>query len=89
MDLVGRNPARIIPAWRAFVDRQAAAGRPSRGIGELVGPERGAAELTECHRHESLLNLAFDGGTAWRLLCPYDTDALDPIVVDEALRTHP
>ena len=86
---VGANPARIIPAWHEFVESQAVTGRPFRGIGEPIYPERSAAELIECQRHEALLNLAFDGGPAWRLLCPYDTTALAPDVVEEAHRSHP
>src|ERR671935_738290 len=86
---VGANPARIIPAWREFVTRHAPTGRRLRGIGEPIWPERTAAELVECERHESLLNLAFTGGPSWWLLCPYDTEALDPAVLEEACRTHP
>jgi anti-sigma regulatory factor (Ser/Thr protein kinase) len=70
MEEVGRNPARIIPLWREFVDEHD--GNRVRGIGEPVWPGRGAAEIDECHRHESLLNVAFVGGSAWDLLCSYD-----------------
>ena len=86
---VGANPARIIPAWREFVTRSAPTGRRLRGIGEPVWPERSAAELAECKRHESLLNLAFAGSPFWWLLCPYDTEALPAAVLQEARRTHP
>jgi anti-sigma regulatory factor (Ser/Thr protein kinase) len=86
---LGRNPARIIPAWRDFLDEQGAAGRPFRGIGEPIWAGRTPDELVECQHHESLLNLAFDGGPAWRLLCPYDTDALPRDVIQEARRSHP
>ena len=89
MDEVGANPARIIPAWRRFLDEQAAAGRPVRGIGEPISTERRPDELVECQRHESLLNLAFADAPAFRLLCPYDVDALDEGVIAEALRSHP
>jgi anti-sigma regulatory factor (Ser/Thr protein kinase) len=89
MDMVGANPARIIPAWRRFLDEHAAAGRPVRGIGEPIWAGRGPDELVECQRHESLLNLAFADAPAFRLLCPYDTAALDEAVIDEALRSHP
>lgn len=89
MAVVGTNPARIIPAWRQFVsDRVSARGR-GRGIGEPIWAERSPAELIECQRHEALLNLAFAGGAPWALLCPYDTEALHPSVIDEARRTHP
>ncbi len=39
--------------------------------------------------HEALLNLAFDGGPPWRLLCPYDVSSLPPAVLQEAARNHP
>ncbi len=84
---LGRNPARIIPAWREFVD--AHDGRPVRGVGEPVWPGRDAAELEECHRHEALLNLAFAAPPSWSLLCPYDALALDESVLRSVLRTHP
>jgi anti-sigma regulatory factor (Ser/Thr protein kinase) len=86
---VGLNPARIIPVWREFVTRSVPTGRRLRGIGEPIWPERTPAELAECERHESLLNLAFAGSPSWWLVCPYDTEALDPAVVEEARRTHP
>jgi anti-sigma regulatory factor (Ser/Thr protein kinase) len=89
MTEVGHNPARIIPAWRAFVDEHRGTGRRLRGIGEPVSARRGAAELIECQRHESLLNVAFDGTPAWWLLCPYDVQTLDTGVIDEARRSHP
>ena len=84
---VGRNPARIIPAWRAFV--AAHPGRRLRGIGEPIWAERSSAELVECETHEALLNLAFAGSPAWWLLCPYDTTTLPPDVLAVAGRTHP
>jgi hypothetical protein len=86
---IGLNPARIIPAWRDFVDCHAGTGRRFRGIGEPIWAERSPAELVECQRHESLLNVAFAGQPAWSLLCPYDTSALDDAVIAEAHRSHP
>jgi anti-sigma regulatory factor (Ser/Thr protein kinase) len=86
---VGSNPARIIPAWREFVSANAARGGALRGIGEPIFPERSPVEMVECHRHEALLNLAFADTPAFWLVCPYDTDALDPAVVTTARRTHP
>jgi anti-sigma regulatory factor (Ser/Thr protein kinase) len=88
MATLGRNPACIIPAWRGFL-RHADPDEPVLGIGEPVWPGRSDDELVECSRHESLLNLAFDDGREWRLLCPYDTRALGPPVLDEARRNHP
>lgn len=89
MRLLGPNPARIIPAWRQFLEAQASDGRHVRGISEAVWPGRSPAELTECQRHESLLGLAFDDGQPWRLLCPYDLNALDEHVTEAAQRSHP
>ena len=86
IEVLGRNPARIIPAWREFIDR---AGGPARGIGEPVYPGRGDAELVECQLHEAMLNLAFAGDDGFRLMCPYDVSTLDPHVVHAAHRTHP
>lgn len=89
MDDVGLNPARIIPAWRAFVVENAASGRGMRGIGEPIWRERDPAALVECQLHESLLNVAFGPQPAWQLLCPYDVASLDAPVLREARRSHP
>jgi len=89
MTELGANPARIIPAWSDFLAEHSAPGRGVRGIGEPVWPERGPAEMVECHRHESLLNLAFADARGFQLLCPYDAGALDPEDLEEARRNHP
>jgi anti-sigma regulatory factor (Ser/Thr protein kinase) len=89
MARIGANPAHIIPVWRDFLDRHGRGTRPVRGIGEPIWAARGPDELVECQRHEALLNVAFADSGGWRLLCPYDTTALDPAVVDEARRSHP
>src|SRR3989441_2351499 len=89
MAQIGRNPPCIIPVWGEFVSEHAAGGRALRGIGEPIWPGRTAAELVECQRHESLLNLAFAGAPGFWLLCPYDADALDSEVLEEACRSHP
>jgi anti-sigma regulatory factor (Ser/Thr protein kinase) len=89
MAQVGRNPGRILHAWYEFAGRHVAPGQAARGVGEPVFPERSPDELAECQRHEQLLNLAFDGGPAWSLMCPYDTRALTREAVDEARHSHP
>jgi anti-sigma regulatory factor (Ser/Thr protein kinase) len=89
MDAVGRNPARIIPAWQEFVDENAEPGVRLRGIGEPIFPDRDLHELVECERHEALLNLAFAGADRFWLVCPYDTEALPAAVIAEAKRNHP
>lgn len=86
---IGHNPALILPAWQDFVSANAAGGRRLRGIAEPVCAARTPAQVAECGHHESLLNLAFDPGPPWWLLCPYDTTALDPAVVAGAARNHP
>lgn len=86
MAALGGNPACIIPAWHRFVGQTSG---PVRGIGEPVWSGRRDVELDEAELHESLLNLAFDDGRAWRLLCPYDLTSLPSSVLDEARRNHP
>jgi anti-sigma regulatory factor (Ser/Thr protein kinase) len=87
MRRIGRNPAQIIPVWHEFLREHA--GSRMLGIGEPVWPGRSAPELDECERHEALLNVAFDGGPGWHLLCPYDLDGLDDQIIEAAQRTHP
>lgn len=89
MEELGANPARIIPAWRDFVDEHGGGGRTLRGIGEPVWPGRSGDELAECRRHEALLNVAFGDREDFWLMCPYDTGAVGPDVVAGACRSHP
>lgn len=84
---VGRNPASIIPFWRDFVDESG--GGPVRGIGEPVWAARTPAALQECARHEALLNVAFEAGGAWSLLCPYDARTLPDRVLEGVAAAHP
>ncbi len=89
MEFVGRNPARIIPIWREFIEECGGEDQPVRGIGEPIWPGRSPDELIECEHHESLLNLAFADSPAWSLLCPYDRANLGEEVLETAKRTHP
>ena len=90
IEVIGRNPARIIPAWRRFVsDHASENGVGMRGIGEPIWAERGPDEIAECQLHESLINLAFVAADSFRLVCPYDTAALPDEVIEEACRSHP
>jgi anti-sigma regulatory factor (Ser/Thr protein kinase) len=82
----GRNPARLIPELRAFLDGHG--GRPVRIVSEAIWPGRSAAELCEATRHEALTNLAFASAPA-TIVCPYDAGALAPAVLAGAERTHP
>ena len=83
---LGRNPARIIPEVRAFID--AHPGRRVRYVGEPVWPGRSAAEMCEAARHEALINLAF-AGMPVTILCPYDAAGLPSSIVRRAERGHP
>ena len=89
MATVGRNPARIIPAWQDWVDRHASDARGFRGIGEPIWAGRTPSEVAECQQHEVLLNTAFDDGPGWWLLCPYDVAALSGPVIERAHAAHP
>jgi anti-sigma regulatory factor (Ser/Thr protein kinase) len=84
---VGRNPASIIPLWRDFVDENE--GASVRGIGEPVWAARSEAALEECQRHEQLINVAFERGPAWELLCPYDAASIGDDVLTKAAVSHP
>lgn len=86
MTLVGRNPARIIPAIHRFVDAHPT--RRVRFVGEPIWPGRSPAEVCEATRHEAMLNTAFADAVV-DILCPYDVSALDPVIVADAWRTHP
>ena len=86
---LGRNPARIIPAWQSFLEDSSGYGRPARGIGEPIWPGRRPEEILECQLHEALLNLAVDPELPFWLVCPYDAEHLDGEVIAEAGRSHP
>lgn len=86
MTEMGRNPAWIIPRLLMFISRHA--GQRIRYVGEPIWGSRTAAELRETIRHETLINLAFATADA-DILCPYDTERLDPAVITDARRTHP
>jgi anti-sigma regulatory factor (Ser/Thr protein kinase) len=85
MNELGRNPGRIIPAVREWIDR--GEGR-CRFIGEPIWPGRSATEIVEATRHEALINLAFADADA-TILCPYDVAGLGRDVLFDAERTHP
>jgi anti-sigma regulatory factor (Ser/Thr protein kinase) len=86
MTRLGRNPSRIIPAVREWLEGHG--NRAARFVGEPIWPGRSAREAAEGLRHEALLNLAF-AGDELAILCPYDASALDADVVADAELTHP
>ncbi|HET8954213.1 MAG TPA: sensor histidine kinase [Solirubrobacterales bacterium] len=85
---VGRNPARLISAWRDFL-RTCDLQRGVRGLGEPVSPDRSEAEVEECELHERLFNLAFAKERTLTVMCPYDTSGLEDEVLLGAERSHP
>ncbi|MGI8329185.1 anti-sigma factor RsbA family regulatory protein [Actinomadura scrupuli] len=88
MQIAGRNPGHIIPGvLRAFADAHPGAGRVWI-IGEPIWAGRSSLEYPACVQHEALINLAFVGRTV-SILCPYDAEALDPVVLTDAAATHP
>jgi hypothetical protein len=89
MAALGRNPAKIIPAWLKFLDTDADGDGPARGVGEPIWAGRGSDELIECQVHKALLNVAVDPTIPFWLVCPYDATGLEPAVIDEAYRSHP
>jgi anti-sigma regulatory factor (Ser/Thr protein kinase) len=86
---IGTNPGRLIPVWKHFLDARKPAVERVWGIGEPVWAGRSDAELSECQRHESLLNLAFADRAPLSLLRPYDTASLDAGAIAGAHRSHP
>lgn len=89
MTRVGRNPARIIPLWRNFVNENASRHRSVRGVGEPAWPGRSSTELEECRHHEALVNVAFADNPSFWLLCPFDESVLPSQVLAGARATHP
>jgi anti-sigma regulatory factor (Ser/Thr protein kinase) len=83
---IGRNPARLIPEWRSFIDKHA--GQRVLLVGEVVWPGRSPAEICEATRHEALVNLAFSSARA-TMVCAYDVTRLAPSAVADARCTHP
>jgi anti-sigma regulatory factor (Ser/Thr protein kinase) len=86
MTELGRNPARIIPALRAFADKHV--GQRVRIISESIWPGRSRAEVCEAARHEALVEAALAGVTGI-MVCPYSAAGLPGSVLADAACTHP
>jgi anti-sigma regulatory factor (Ser/Thr protein kinase) len=83
---LGRNPARILAAELAFVERHRH--QRVRMIAEPVWAGRTAVEYPACVQHEALANIAFAGSDVTSL-CPYDASRLDDNVLADVRVTHP
>lgn len=79
-----QRPGATLDGYRRTVE---GAGRPVRVVGEVAWHDRSPAGLREWARYESILNLAF-GGHDVQIVCPYDTRALPPEILDHAEATH-
>src|SRR3712207_9341037 len=77
------------PLSRSSLNGYPAGARPARGKGGPIGADRSGRALVGCHRHESLLNVAFADTPGFWLRCPYDGAAVAPAVLEDAHRTHP
>ena len=86
MQELGGNPARLIPAIRAFADKYP--GRRIRYLGEPGWAARSVAELREVVRYEALLNLALADAEI-SALCPYNAAELPAAVIADACCAHP
>ena len=84
MTELGRNPARIIPAFLTFAVKHP--GQHVCFTSEPVWPGRTAAEMEETARHEALINAAFRDST---VLCLYDSAGLPRLALADAASTHP
>jgi len=82
---LGRNPARVIPALRAFAD--SFGGRPVRIVTEFIWPGRSLAEMQEGLRTEALMQRAL-ADVAATVICPYSVAGLPEFVLSEAACTH-
>jgi anti-sigma regulatory factor (Ser/Thr protein kinase) len=86
MTRIGGNPARIIPAIRAFAGTYP--GHRVRCIAQPLWEARTAAQRRETVRHEALINLAFTDIPV-SILCPYDVTRADGSIAASASLTHP
>jgi len=82
---LGRNPARLISALRAFIER--CGGRRARIVSEWIWPGRPAAEACEAARADALVDLALSGLAA-TLMCPFNAAGLPGPVLADAARAH-
>lgn len=87
-DALGRNPGRLIPAWRDWIGHLARTGAV-HGINESVFSGRSSAQHGELRYQEWLLNLAFAQVPALALMCPVDTGGQEEAALDALTRCHP
>jgi len=84
--VLGRNPGRLLSAWRDRVDEHAD-GRVVHGINDAA--QAGDRYSGEARYTEWLLNQAFAESAAWSLLCPVNTSTHAAPEVEALTRCHP
>lgn len=85
---LGRNPARLIPAWRQWIGAPAERGAVY-GVSEPSWPLLGDDPQGGGRYEDWLLNVAFAQAPAWTLLCPVDTTGAPRDQVEAMARCHP
>ena len=88
-ELLGPNPALLIPFWARCLGECAADGRRLCAACEALPPESEPARSAEFDVHEGLVNVAFGAGPGWTLLCPYDVSAHPADTIARARASHP
>jgi anti-sigma regulatory factor (Ser/Thr protein kinase) len=81
------NPSRTRAKFAAWVAEHRN-GHRVRLIGEPPWPLSSEARIREWARHESVLNVAFEG-LPLTFICPYDARILPDSIIGHARRTHP
>lgn len=85
---LGRNPGRLIPAWREWIG-QASAHGSVHGVSDPAWRWPNSVYESEARYREWLLNRAFAQTPAWSLLCPVDTSGRDAAQIAALARCHP
>lgn len=85
---LGRNPARLIPAWQEWIGERARTGSV-HGVNETSGVFRPGARDGQVRYQEWLLNLAFAKAPMWTLMCPVATSAVPAAAIEALTRCHP
>jgi hypothetical protein len=83
-----KAPAPALASYRTFIEQKLKSGSDwIRIIGEPLWSGRSTSEVALWTRYESLLNLELGAAPA-TIVCPYDTSALDPGLLEQAHATH-
>ena len=87
LSLLARNPARLLPALRMFVDGHGSAEQRVRAVAETCWSGRTPAERVVCVQHDALSNVAFEN-MGLSVLCAYDTRELGEDERADACAAH-